>query len=336
MTRSSKPISLALHGGGAHGAFTWGVIDQLLLDGRTHVDSISACGGGSVLAAVMAQGLLEGGESAARDHLLTLWKKANLASNLLPLRMNVVDTMLGHVGLDFSAQSLALDTITRLFSPKQFNLFDINPLKGILEEMLDFKALRKHCPFPIHVNATNVRTGKGRVFNTEELSLDVIMASACLPFLFKPVEIDGETYWDGSFSGCPPLSPLVNAGSHDIVLVQVHPSSIEDVPQSAPDILDRAIEISFMAVLNQEIKTIELYNRLVAEEKSGQLPVSLYSISADDTLSSSGRASKLNMDWEFLIYLHDVGVQAATDWLSVHYEQLGKAGRGVISASTAA
>ncbi|MBY0407498.1 MAG: patatin-like phospholipase family protein, partial [Rickettsiales bacterium] len=238
---SSKPkknIALALQGGGTHTAFAWGVVDQLLLDGRLHIEAISASSGGALLAAVIAQGLDKGGPEGAREALLAYWKKLSTAASMLPFRMKVVDQFLGHVGLDLSPQSMALDTITRIFSPQQFNVFDINPLRGIMEELVDFDSLNKSAT-RLFINATNARSGKGRVFETGELSLDVLMASACLPFVFKTVEIDGEAYWDGSFTGCPPLAPLANSDVTDIVLVQVHPSYVEEVPTTAADILDR-------------------------------------------------------------------------------------------------
>jgi len=323
-TRSPKPVSLALQGGGSHGAFMWGVLDQLLIDGRIGIEAISASGGGALSAVVLAQGYAQGGNEAARESLLTFWKKISMAASLLPLNLNVVDKMLGHAGLDISPSSMALDYITRIFSPSQFNLFDINPLLGIIDELVDFEVI-KTSKIALYINATHVRTGKSVVFDNSRLSLDVVMASACLPFIFKTVEVEGEPYWDGSFSSCPPLSPLANhSRSPDVLLVQVHPSYIEEVPTTAADILDRATEISFNAVLNQELKTIALYNKMVAAGALKQKPVYLHVIEASEMLASLGRASKLNMDWDFLVYLHDLGVQAATDWLEKNIGAVGK------------
>ncbi len=306
----TKRIALALQGGGTHSAFAWGVLDQLLLDKRVKIDAVSATSGGAMMAVVLAQGLADGGSEGARDALTSFWKKVSLASSMMPLRMSVVDKFLSNVGIDFSPSTMALDYVTRIFSPHQFNLFDINPLRGIVEEMVDFPALNASSPVKLYINATNARTGKGKLFDHTQVSLEAIMASSCLPFIFKTVEIDGEPYWDGSFTGCPPLAPLVNdAGAEDIVLVQVHPAQVEEAPTTATDILDRVTEISFNSILAQEIKTIELYNRMAEK------PVTLHRIDAQDVLASSGRASKLNADWEFLLYLHDLGVQAATDWL---------------------
>lgn len=313
----ARTISLALQGGGTHSAFAWGVIDQLLLDGTYDIEAISATSGGAMLAAVTAQGLLDGGKEGARDALQSFWKKVSVASSMLPMRMTAVDKFLSNVGIDFSPSTMALDYVTRIFSPHQFNLFDINPLRGIVEEVVDFKALNTRSPVKLFVNATNARTGKSRLFDQTDLSLDAVMASSCLPFIFKTVEVDGEPYWDGSLSGCPPLAPLVNdAQSPDIVLVQVHPVQVEEVPTKPTDILDRVLEISFNSILAQEFKSIELYNALIDSGRLDRAPVTLHRIDAQDELVSSGRASKLNADWDFLIYLHDLGVQAATDWLA--------------------
>lgn len=303
---ASIKLSLALQGGGTHGAFTWGVVDQLLFDERVDIDAVSATSGGAMMAAVMAQGMLEGGRQGARDTLQAFWKKVSIASAMLPLKMSVVDKFLSNVGIDISPSTVALDYLTRIFSPYQFNLFDINPLRGIVEEMVDFRAINKRCPFRLYISATHAQTGESKIFDHASVSLDAVMASSCLPFIFKTVNVDGEPYWDGSLSGCPPLAPLTEGKSpHDIVLVQVHPSLVEDVPTTATDILDRMTEISFNAVLAQEIKNVEQQKK----------PVRIHRIEADDTLVSLGRASKLNADWDFLVHLHDLGVQASTDWL---------------------
>lgn len=308
---SPQSISLALQGGGTHAAYTWGVLDQLFIDGRFAIDAISATSGGALMAAVLAQGLHDGGGDGARTALLKFWHKVRIASSMLPIRMNIADKVLSNVGLDMSASSMALDYITKIFSPYQFNLFDINPLRGIVDEMVDFDLLNQKSPMALYINTTNAKTGKSRVFTDKELSLEVVMASACLPFIFKTVEIEGEPYWDGSFSGCPAIMPLVeNHHAPDIVLVQVHPSTIEEVPTAAADILDRTTEIGFNAVLEQELKTVELYNKT-----SGKEPVTIHRIDASEVIAGLGRASKLNTDWDFIVYLHDLGVQAATDWL---------------------
>lgn len=310
----NRTISLALQGGGAHAAYSWGVLEKLLADEHIEIGAISATSGGAMMAVVIAQGILENGREGARDQLLKFWRKVNIAAGLLPIRTNIVDKFLGTVGIDLSPSSMALDYLTKIFSPYQFNLFDINPMRSIVEELVDFKALNKKSPIPLYINTTHARTGKSRLFDHTEVSLDAVMASCCLPYIFKTVEIDGEPYWDGSFSACPALAPLVGNG-HDIVLVQVHPSYVEDVPTTAADILDRMTEISFSSALLHEIKAIDQYNQLIESGALKQKPVTIHKIEAQDILLSVGRSSKINADWSFLMYLHDTGIQSATDWL---------------------
>ena len=313
---SAQKIALALQGGGAHTAFSWGAVDQLLMDEKIEIDAISATSGGAVIACVLAQGLHDGGRENARALLQAFWKKVSVAASMMPLRINVVDTLLSHAGIDMSPSSMALDYFTKVFSPSQFNLFDINPVRGILEEMVDFDMLRKESPVRLYINATHARTGESTVFDTANISLDAVMASSCLPFIFKTVEVNGEPYWDGSFSGCPSLAPLIkDKHVSDIVLVQVHQSRIDEVPTSATDILDRATELSFQSILRLELQNLELHNRLIQAGKSDRKPITLHRIEAAEMLSSLGRASKLNAEWNFLVHVHDMGVQAATDWL---------------------
>jgi len=312
--KHSKNVSLALQGGGSHAAYSWGVVDQLLMDERMEIEAISATSAGAMLAVVIAQGLHDGGRDGARDALLKFWRKVNIAAGLLPIKTTIVDKFLGTVGLDLSPSSIALDYLTKIFSPYQFNLFDINPMKSIVDEMVDFDMINKKSPIALYINTTHARTGKSRIFDHTEISLDAVMASSCLPYIFKTVEIEGEPYWDGSFSGCPGLAPLVGAGN-DIVLVQVHPSYVEDVPTTAADILDRMTEISFSSALLHEMKAIDQYNSMIEAGALKQKPVTIHKIEAQDILLGLGRSSKINADWSFLMYLHDTGIQSATDWL---------------------
>ncbi|MFO0388590.1 MAG: patatin-like phospholipase family protein [Alphaproteobacteria bacterium] len=313
---STQKIALALHGGGSHTAFSWGAVDQLLLDEHIEIEAISATSGGAVIASVLAQGLHDGGRDNARALLQTFWKKVSVAASMLPLRVNVVDKFFSHAGIDMSASSMALDYITKVFSPSQFNLFDINPVRGILEEMVDFDMLQAESPVRLYINATHARTGESVIFDNSNISLDAVMAAACLPFIFKTAEVNGEPYWDGSFSGCPSLAPLIKDKQvSDIVLVKVHQSRIDDVPTTATDILDRAMELSFGSIMQLEIQNLELQNRLIQAGKSDRKPITLHTIEAQDMLQSLGRASKLNAEWNFLVHVHDMGVQAASDWL---------------------
>lgn len=322
-----KPINLALQGGGAHGAFTWGVLDRLLEDDRLHVEAVTGTSAGAVNATVLAYGLAIGGPQTTRELLSEFWRKVSVSAALSPFQPTIMDKMLGNIQLNFSPSFLALDFITRMFSPYQFNLFDLNPLRDILADTVDFEVIRKNRDIKVFVNATHVKSGKVKIFSTEKLSLDAVMASACLPFLFKTVEVDGEPYWDGGYSGNPSLFPLFySCACEDVVLVQINPLLTEEVPLQAADILDRVNEISFNSGLMAEMRAIDFVRKLLDEN---QVPRGRYKdmkvhlIEAQDLMGSLGRSSKLNADWGFLQHLRDIGRQAAEDWLVAHYDDIG-------------
>lgn len=323
----TKTVNLALQGGASHGAFTWGVLDHMLSDPRVQIEGVSATSAGAVNASLMAYGLLKGGPEEARRLLRDFWRKTSHAASMLPFKPTMVDKMLGNTRLNFSPSFMALDFITRIFSPYQFNLFDINPLRSILSELVDFDVLRKKNPLQLYVNATNVRTGKIKVFESKELTLDMVMASCCLPFIFKTVYVDGEPYWDGGYSGNPAIYPLIyNATSRDVIIVQINPLLVEEVPTQASDILDRVNEISFNTTLMREMRAIAFVTKLIDDgtlQANGYKRMHMHMIEAQDIMAGLGSASKLNADWEFLLHLHDVGVQAANDWLDQHYDMLG-------------
>ncbi len=325
--QEKKEIHLALQGGGALGAFTWGVLESILLDERVHIEAISGTSAGAMNAVVMASGLQQGGREHAIKLLKDFWRKISVAASLLPFRSTPFDQLFGSRNVGYSMPFMAMDAMTRMLSPYQFNMLDINPLREILEELVDFEALR-HCDkIKLHINATNVRTGKIRVFNTSELTLDAVMASACLPFIFKTVWIDGEPYWDGGYSGNPAIYPLIyNDQSLDVVIVQINPLYVEDVPTQASEILDRINEISFNATLMREMRAIAFVSKLKGQGKlqSEYKDMHIHMIEADEILGGLGRMSKLNPDWDFLNYLHEAGMQSAQNWLDTHYEDIGK------------
>lgn len=307
-----KHVTLALQGGGAHGAFAWGAVHQLLLDGRVFLDGITATGGGAIQAVVLAEGFRLNGIEGAIAHMERLWRSISLSASLMPLKPNPLVKFLGDVKVDFAPTTMAMDYMTRLFSPYQFNLFDLNPLRGIVSDLVDFDELRSGPPCPISINTTHAKTGMSRVFKEHELTLDVVMASSCLPYLFKTVMIDGEPYWDGAYSGNPALKHLLSeTEKSDVLLVQTISGLTEDVPTSASDILDHATDISFNQALNADLELIAMHNNY-----NPNAMLTLHRIDSNEMLSSLGRASKLNVDWDFLAYLHDLGAQAMQDWLS--------------------
>jgi len=322
-----KPINLALQGGGAHGAFTWGVLDKLLADGRLQIDGISGTSAGAMNGTIAAYGLLQDGPDYARELLATFWERISEAARYSPLQPTYFDKLFGH-DVTYSPGFMAMDFFTRYLSPYQFNVFDLNPLQRIINELVDFEVIRHNQHIRLFVNATHVHNGKIKVFKTDEMTCDRLMASACLPHLFKTVYVEGEPYWDGGFSGNPALFPLFyHCSAPDILIVQINPLYVDDVPTTSAEIIDRVNEISFNSSLMREVRAIEFVRKLLAEHRvpqSGYRNVLLHLIEAESVMAEFGAASKLNADWDFLQYLHDVGYQAASDWLDAHYEQLGE------------
>ena len=247
-----KTINLALQGGGAHGAFTWGVLDQLLEDGRLGIEGICATSAGTMNACALAYGLHTGGPEQARESLHNFWEATSRAGQIFsPIRRLPFDFGQGW-NMDNNLGFFLFDSATRLMSPYQFNPFDINPLRDVLASAVDFDALRSCTIAKLFISATHVPTGKVRVFENPELSLDVAMASACLPFLFKAVEVDGQPYWDGGYMGNPALYPLFyRVSCRDILIVHVNPMVRQEVPTTAPTIANRVNEITFNSVFGQ-------------------------------------------------------------------------------------
>jgi NTE family protein len=323
-----KALNLALQGGGAHGAFTWGVLDRILEEDKLAIDGISATSAGAMNAALLVYGMEMGGKQEARKLLENFWKRISQAAAMTPLQPSIFDKMMGMRDFTLSPTFAAMEFMTRLFSPYQLNVFDINPFRDLLDEMIDYKALRQAKSIKLFVNATNVLTGKVRVFKGSEMTLDMLLASSCLPFLFKTVEIDGAPYWDGSYSGNPALFPLVyDCSSKDILIVQVNPIHVQQVPISAHDILDRVNEISFNTTLMREVRAIAFVSKLIQQGKVSEEEyrhIKVHVVEAEEIMAGLGHSSKFNADWEFLRHLKDVGRQAAEDWLHKHYDKIGR------------
>jgi NTE family protein len=323
-----KAVNLALQGGGAHGAFTWGVLDRLLEDGRLAIDGISATSAGAMNAAVVAQGLLEGGPDTARAALERFWRRISLMAAASPVQQSWFDRLFGGYSLDFSPSYQFFDFMTRVLSPYQFNPSDINPLRELLVESIDFERLRAAGGVKLFVAATNVRSGRIKVFETRELSANVLLASACLPLMFRAVEIDGQHYWDGGYMGNPAIFPLIyGCDSPDVVIVHINPIERQELPTTARDILNRMDEISFNSSLMREMRAIQFVTDLIdsGRLKDGQLKrMLIHSIEAQDVMAGLGVSSKLNPDWDFLNHLRDVGRARTDQWLALHYGRIGR------------
>lgn len=320
------PIDLALQGGGSHGAFTWGVLDRLLEEDWLRIEGISGTSAGAMNAAVLADGFAAGGRAGARAALDAYWGHVAEAARFSPFQRGPLDVLLGRWTLDHSPLFVTMDLMSRLYSPYDLNPGGANPLRAILEKAIDFERLRAS-PVKLFITATNVRTGRGRVFRNAEITPEVLMASACLPTLFQAVEVDGESYWDGGYSGNPTMTPLVRElESDDTILIPINPVERPGTPRTASEILNRLNEVSFNAVLLKELRMIALL-RQVADPGNcegaqwARMRIHLVRNSIMDTL---GYSSKLNAEWEFLSMLRDEGRKAADAFLAVDAGNIGK------------
>jgi NTE family protein len=319
-------VDFALQGGGAHGAFTWGALDRLLEEPWLRIDGISGTSAGAMNAAVLVDGHAKGGADGARAALENFWRRVSNAAVLSPLRRTPLDILLGRWTLDHSPVFLAMDLMARVFSPYDLGPGGTNPLRDILAESVDFARLAQ-ASIKLFITATNVRTGRGRVFRNGEITPDVLLASACLPTLFQAIEIDGEGYWDGGYSGNPTITPLVReCNSKDTVLVQINPVERPGLPRSARDILNRLNEVSFNAVLLKELRMIALLRQVAQPDNSENAKwadMRIHRISSD-VMVELGYSSKLNAEWEFLCMLRDEGRRAGDAFLTAHHEDLGR------------
>jgi NTE family protein len=325
-TRKPVPIDLALQGGGSHGAFTWGVLDRLLEEPWLHVAAISGTSAGAMNAAVLADGWMQGGAEGARDALDRYWQRVTRAAAFSPLQRSPLDRLLGRWTLDTSPVYLAMDLMSRLMSPYDLNPLGLNPLRAILAESIDFARLARS-PIKLFVTATNVHTGRGRIFRNSEITADVLLASACLPTTFRAIEIDGEPYWDGGYAGNPTITPLIReSDAQDTILVQINPRERLETPRSAAEIVNRLNEISFNSPLMKELRMIALL-RQVADPGTGEgahwAQMRTHRI-ASDMLARFGASSQLNAEREFVATLHIEGRRAASEFLQNHAGDLGK------------
>lgn len=326
----SKTINLALQGGGSHGAFTWGVLDRLLEDERLAIEGISGTSAGAMNAAVLAQGFTRGGRDGAREALDTFWRRVSSLSLFAPMRRTPFDVAAGNWNIDRSPVTMWLDAFQNLFSPYQTNPLNVNPLRDLLAEMVVEKDIQSSEHIKIFVAATNVQTGRPRVFHRHELTIDAVMASASLPFTFQATEIDEIPYWDGGYMGNPVIWPLIYyCACPDVAIVQINPLIRLETPKTPVEIVNRVHEISFNSSLIAEIRAIAFVQKLLTEgrlkpggEKDLKL-MHMHLIEAEDVLRVLGAASKMNAELDFLLFLRDLGRRTAGDWLDAKWDHIG-------------
>jgi NTE family protein len=329
-TSGPRHISLALQGGGAHGAFTWGALDRLLEDERIVIEAVSGTSAGAMNAAALAAGYAEGGREGARRALDRFWISASEYAAFSPFQRTLIDRLLGRWNLDHSPGYLWFNLLGRLFSPYQTNPLNHHPLREILAGQIDIEAVRACRALRVFVTATNVRTGRPRVFGQDDLSLDALLASACLPHLYQAVEIDGDPYWDGGYMGNPAIWPLIyGCATADVVLVQINPLVREGVPRTALEIDNRMNEIAFNASLMHEMRAIAFVQRLLEQDALKEPFAARYKnmrihmIGDEEGMKALGVTSKSNAERGFLEHLKAAGRACAGRWLEATFDDLG-------------
>ena len=324
-TRAEKSVSLALQGGGAHGAFTWGVLDAVLEDGRLAIEAVTGASAGAINAVVLVEGWIEGGVEGARTQLETFWRRISLDGRLSAVQRVMLSRLLAPWSSYFWT-----DAFARTLSPYDTNPLNINPVRDAVADLIDFDRVRACRDVKVFITATNVWTGKVAVFRGTELTADHVMASACLPTVFQAVEIDGEPYWDGGYMGNPALFPLFyEVVTDDILLVQINPVERRQTPRSAREIQNRLTEITFNGNLLRELRAIEFVTRLIDEGKLSRdeyKRVLMHRIDGTGVLDDREASSRLNTEWDFLLELRDAGRTTAQRWLKAHYDAIGISG----------
>jgi len=324
--RDTVLVDLALQGGGSHGAFTWGVLDRLMDEPWLRIDGISGTSAGAMNAVVLTGGFAADGPAGAKSALSAFWRRVADSARFSPIRRSPFDVVLGRWTLDTSPFYLAFDLASRVFSPYDLKFAGANPLQRVLADSVDFAQVARS-PIRLFVTATNVHTGRGRVFRNAELTPDIVLASACLPTLFRAIEIDGQSYWDGGYAGNPTITPLVReSDSHDTLLVAVNPIERPETPRSAREILDRVNEVSFNATLLKELRMIALLRQVVdAGTSEGRKWAEMrMHLVTSKVLADLGASSKFNAEWDFLCMLRHEGRRAAEAFLAANSQNIGK------------
>ncbi len=321
-----KRINMALQGGGAHGAFGWGVMDKFLEDGRVEIEGLSGTSAGSMNAVVYAYGKLKGNDGA-RQALHDFWKAISDAGQKFAVKKMPWD--LGTIQKENPLQDM-MKSMMSILSPYQMNPMNYNPLRDVLEQQVDFEELERSQLTKLFICATNVRTGKVKIFHTPEVTANVVLASACLPQVFQAVEINGEHYWDGGYMGNPVLYPLFYyTESRDVVILHINPIERPGPPTTSADIANRLNEITFNSSLIKELRSVYFVQKLlddgwIKDEHRDKLKyVLIHSVRADNAMSDLSSASKMSSDWAFLTMLRDRGRALATEWLEHNFDQLG-------------
>ena len=324
---TTKKINLALQGGGSHGAYTWGVLERLLEEKELEIEAISGTSAGAMNAAVLVSGYANGGREGATKLLEKFWRRLSEVGAFSPMHKSPIERMITGWNMDSSPTYHWFDLLSRVFSPYELNPLNVNPLKHILDDVIDVDAFDNRSGIKIFVSATHVQSGHARMFSGSEITTDALLASACIPFLFQAVEIGGESYWDGGYMGNPAIWPLIySSNCEDIVLVQINPIHNDHPPRSATEIVNRLNEITFNSSLIAEMRAIEFVSRLIREgklEKGRYKDMRMHLIYDQEEMRHLNASSKVNADWDFFMHLREIGRVGAESWLQKNWASIG-------------
>ena len=323
--KKRKDLDLAIQGGGAHGAITWGVLDKFLESGLFNIKGISATSAGSMNAVVLAQGMLEGGEERARELLYEFWHAMSDYGKMFDITRPTPLDLLLKPYIKVPLNYYLFSSITNLFSPYQFNPYNFHPIKEVLKKIINIESLKHPDAIDLFICATNIQTGKIKIFYKDNLTIESLLASACLPKLFQAVEIDGEHYWDGGYLGNPAIFPLIYyTKTTDIVILHSVPIVRDEIPTTVAEI------DSFNSSLMREMRAIAFVSRLVEEgwlkkEYQDKLKkLNIHCVREDENLKKFSLATVFSPDWDFLITLRDMGRKSAEIWIEENYDSIGK------------
>ena len=320
-----RVVNIALQGGGSHGAFAWGVLDRLLEEETLQFEGISGTSAGAANAVVLADGFAAGGREGAREALRGYWQRVSDLWSRGPFKPPLISGKNSDFGLENSPGFRFIEPMTHFASPYQLNPFNFNSFRDMLAEAIDFERVRRQTALKLFICATDVQTAKVKIFAGKELRVDHVLASTCLPLLMQAVEIDGDYYWDGMYSGNPAIYPLVyECESRDILLVHITPAERPGVPTTSPAIMNRMQEISSNTSLIREMRMIASYNKLIEQGRmGGGKRMLMHVIEAEEFIRAFSWSSRLNADWEFLQHLYNVGRARADQWLEANFDRLG-------------
>jgi NTE family protein len=323
-----RKLNLALQGGGAHGAFTWGVLDRLLEEKDLEIVGVSGTSAGAVNGACLVYGLTQGGNETAREVLYELWRKNSESQQFSLLQPTALDKMTSKGNINYNPFFTLCSMVSKYLSPYQLNPLMKNPLKELLLEVIDFDAIKQQQQHKLFLSATNIRTSKVKVFHNHEITADAVCASACLPYLFQAVEIDGELYWDGGYIGNPAIYPLFeHTKCKDLMLIQIDSIDYNKEPTQISEILDRATDISFNSSLMREMRAICFVTKIIEKgfDDNGRLiKTNIHYISTGDLMNHYNGSSKLNVDWDWLSFLRENGRSRAEAWIIENYDKIGR------------